>query len=296
MDMVSILIPSYKPTYFTQALISAISQTWKNKEIIVSDDCPTNAIKEICDKFGDLVSYHRNPNPDGKGGNNHLNLLKLAKGDYCKFLCDDDILDPSCVENLIQGSQRHEPKNVNLIFSARATIDAENNFLKKIDYFQQNGDVVISGLDMMRFMAINCCNPIGEPTTILFKTNSIPHDKKLWSIDDLNFEINDLSIFMHLLPRGNVLKVDGILSYFRMNSESTSHPENNSEWGKLVTVWSNIIRYADRNKILSPEQKVQAFKRYRKTVISNLPRAEHLLEEFTESVVRLKYDLQIQQC
>lgn len=293
MDMVSILIPAYKPTHFRLALTSAISQTWGNKEIIVSDDCPTNAIREICEGFGDLIIYQKNPYPDGIGANNHLNLLQLAKGDYCKFLCDDDILDPLCVESLLRGYQRHQINNVNLIFSNRATIDSNNNILNTIDYFQEKGDVIINGLDMLKFMALNCLNPIGEPTTVLFKRDCIPHDRNLWSIDDLYFGVIDLSIFMRLLTRGNALKVDGVLSYFRIHSASTSMPESNSEWDKLVTVWSNIIRYADRHKILTPEQRVEAYMKYRKNVISELPRAEQFLEIFTESVSSLKHDLQI---
>jgi len=293
MDLVSILIPAYKPTYFKLALTSAITQTWQNKEIIVSDDCPTNAIKEICDQFGDLVIYQRNPYPDGKGATNHLNLLRNAKGDYCKFLCDDDLLLPLCVEKLLNGYKKHEKSNVNLIFSARNTIDSENNYLSTTDYFKHEGDVIISGLDMMRFMALNCCNVIGEPTTVLFRRDSIPHDINLWSIDELYFGIIDLSIFMHLLPRGNVLKIPGVLSCFRDNNESTSLPVNNPEFDKLVTVWGNIIRFADRNKLFTPEQKIQAYACYRKVIISQLPRAEHLLELFTQSVLSLKNDLQI---
>ena len=67
MELVSILVPAYKPRHFREALTSAIAQTWRNKEIIVSDDCPSEEIHEICNEYTGHVTYIRNPYP-GKNG------------------------------------------------------------------------------------------------------------------------------------------------------------------------------------------------------------------------------------
>jgi glycosyltransferase involved in cell wall biosynthesis len=100
---VSICIPSYKATHFKECLTSAIAQTYKNIEIIVSDDCPNDDIKCICEQFNGQVRYIRNPNPGGSGRNNINHLCAISRGEYLKFLFDDDILNPFCVHNLVES-------------------------------------------------------------------------------------------------------------------------------------------------------------------------------------------------
>jgi cellulose synthase/poly-beta-1,6-N-acetylglucosamine synthase-like glycosyltransferase len=56
---VSIVIPSYKAEHFEQCLRSAIGQTYPNTEILVSDNCPLDAIRDICARFPGVI-YQRN--------------------------------------------------------------------------------------------------------------------------------------------------------------------------------------------------------------------------------------------
>ena len=51
MKPVSICIPAYKATHFKECLTSAIAQTYQTIEIIVSDDCPNDDIRCICEQF-----------------------------------------------------------------------------------------------------------------------------------------------------------------------------------------------------------------------------------------------------
>jgi glycosyltransferase involved in cell wall biosynthesis len=53
-SLVSVIIPTYnRPKYLKQAIESAVKQTYKNIEIIVSDDCSPESPQKIVDSFND---------------------------------------------------------------------------------------------------------------------------------------------------------------------------------------------------------------------------------------------------
>ena len=83
---VSIVIPSYKAVHFEACLRSAIGQSYLNTEILVSDNCPTEDIKEICARFPGVI-YQRS---SVLREDNVLSALYSGKGVYIKPLFDDD--------------------------------------------------------------------------------------------------------------------------------------------------------------------------------------------------------------
>ncbi|PMB10264.1 glycosyl transferase, partial [Fischerella thermalis CCMEE 5328] len=60
--LVSIITPTYnRPDYLKQALKSAISQTYQNIEIIVSDNCSPENPQAIVESFNDpRIRFSRN--------------------------------------------------------------------------------------------------------------------------------------------------------------------------------------------------------------------------------------------
>ena len=82
---VSIVIPSYKPGHFEQCLRSAIGQTYPNIEIMVSDNCPTEEIRDICARYPQVI-YQRNV---AIREDNLLSCFYSGKGQYIKPLFDD---------------------------------------------------------------------------------------------------------------------------------------------------------------------------------------------------------------
>lgn len=83
--LVSICIPAYKERDLATAIESALAQTYRNIEIIVSDDAPTDAIRDICAGFGAGVRYVRNEDRVGRGRGNYRNLIRLARGNISNF-------------------------------------------------------------------------------------------------------------------------------------------------------------------------------------------------------------------
>ena len=99
--LVSVCIPTYNGSeYIVEALESVLNQTYKNIEIIVSDDKSSDKTLDLvrqCAKTSKfpIVIYTN----EFRGiGNNWNNSIKKANGKYIKFLFQDDILLPNCID------------------------------------------------------------------------------------------------------------------------------------------------------------------------------------------------------
>lgn len=102
---VSICIPTYnRSDILPVAVRSAINQTYKNIEIIISDNNSSNehwTINQKLTTYDPRIHLHRNSVNLGFVGN--LNeCLKIAEGDLIIFLCDDDELLPTVVEKEVE--------------------------------------------------------------------------------------------------------------------------------------------------------------------------------------------------
>jgi glycosyltransferase involved in cell wall biosynthesis len=91
--LVSILIPCFNAErWVAQAIESALSQTWPEKEVILVDDGSTDASLEIVKSFGDRVCWESGPNRGSNAARNRL--FELARGDWLQYLDADDYLLP----------------------------------------------------------------------------------------------------------------------------------------------------------------------------------------------------------
>ena len=89
--LVSVIIPTYnRPEYLRYALNSVISQTYKNIEIIVSDDAGNPDNYFVVSSFADSrIKYYRNESNLGIAANN-ISALTKTNGKYIADLNDDD--------------------------------------------------------------------------------------------------------------------------------------------------------------------------------------------------------------
>jgi len=75
---------------------------FSNIEIIVSDNCSTDATEEVCAKLGARIRYNRNSTNMGPVPNFQV-LAGLAAGRYFWLVADDDVLDPGIVRSVISA-------------------------------------------------------------------------------------------------------------------------------------------------------------------------------------------------
>src|SRR5262249_11692183 len=103
MNKVSVIIPLYNQARFVkEAVDSVLSQTYGNIEVIVVDDGSTDNSKEslsIYIKQG-KIRYVYQHNQDLAAARN--TGLRMAQGQYVKFLDSDDFLYPEQIERQIE--------------------------------------------------------------------------------------------------------------------------------------------------------------------------------------------------
>ncbi len=99
--LVSILIPCYNAErWIAQAIESALSQTWLEKEIIVVDDGSTDCSLQVIKQFGNKIRFETGPNRGGNCARNRL--LELATGDWVQYLDADDYLLPDKIAKQVE--------------------------------------------------------------------------------------------------------------------------------------------------------------------------------------------------
>ena len=106
----SIVITTYNRLEFLKrAIASALTQTL-SCEIIVVDNASTDGTQDYIKGLGDRIIYHRNStNAHHAGAVNEG--VRLATGDWIKFVDDDDYLAPNCLE-ILESAIVHHPQTV----------------------------------------------------------------------------------------------------------------------------------------------------------------------------------------
>lgn len=113
--LVTIAIPAYKAAYLHETIASALAQTYSTLEVIVVNDQSPEDIGSVVKAFDDpRIRYYVNPQNLGATdpSANWNECLRHAKGEFFCLLCDDDLYEPTFVEELLQLSQRFPQCNV----------------------------------------------------------------------------------------------------------------------------------------------------------------------------------------
>jgi len=142
-DKVSIIIPTYnRTTYLNKAIDSVLSQTYHNIELIIIDDSSSDKVKKLCSSYSDKVRYfHRVKKSDIASAINFA--LQNMKGDWYKWMSDDDTLPKNAIEKFINHAKN---SNAQILYP-------------HLEYIDRNDEVVgtriqQSFLDKYQFAAL----------------------------------------------------------------------------------------------------------------------------------------------
>lgn len=156
---VSIIIPVYNGSNFlSEAIDSALAQSYKNTEVIVVDDGSTDngATEKIAKSYGDKIRYYKKQNG---GVATALNFgIEKMKGDYFSWLSHDDMYEKKKIEEQIKFLSNHDPKKT--IVACEAKVLFNNGVTKKdkidaklFSYFDIflaiAGDVGVNGCSLL---------------------------------------------------------------------------------------------------------------------------------------------------
>lgn len=239
LPLVSIVIPSYKTGHFETCLKSAIGQSYPNIEILVSDNCPTEEIRAICNKYSTHLIYQRN---SALREQNVLTAMFAAKGQFIKPLFDDDVLHPFCIERMVTAMVM-DP-TTQLVFSASQVISVDNERTETRRPYEISGS--LSARDLQRSMVLGMRNFVGEFSSIMFRRD------RLWEVGrhlfryhrhDCTLGLADIAAYFNLARDGKVFYIDEELSYFRHDERlgSNSNPGSNPNFGYCFSDYIDLL-------------------------------------------------------
>src|SRR5580658_11022921 len=90
--MISVCVPAFKRTDFLQRLLESISiQTFRDFEVVITDDSPDQAVRDLCDSYSGRfpLTYVRNERPLGTP-ENWNEAIRRSSGEWIKVMHDDD--------------------------------------------------------------------------------------------------------------------------------------------------------------------------------------------------------------
>jgi len=127
--LVSVIVTTYdRQSYLKEALQSAVRQTYRNIEIIVSDNCSPENPQALVESFQDSrIQFCRNETNIGSFAN-AINTFKKARGKYVTLLNDDDLWEEDFLEKLMPPLEANP--DLALAFCDHYIINSDS----KIDY------------------------------------------------------------------------------------------------------------------------------------------------------------------
>jgi glycosyltransferase involved in cell wall biosynthesis len=131
---VSVGLPVYNgENYLAQAIESILSQTYKDFELILSDNCSTDRTFAICNEYECLdsrVRYYRSGKNFGAAWNFNR-VFELASGIYFKWMAHDDLVAPTFLEKCVTALEENHTSVI--AYPLTSVIDSAGQVLE--EYF-----------------------------------------------------------------------------------------------------------------------------------------------------------------
>ena len=272
-SLVSVCIPTFNGEQFIkEALNSILDQTYQNIEVLISDDNSSDRTLEIAQEFSEKCRFpveiieHQ---PSGIGANWN-NCLKHSNGKYIKFLFQDDILTPTCIEEMVEVIK--ENREVGLVSCKRDLLFEESgvkdndkwrsvygDLQKQIQMTPYKKDVLLinNSLFGSKHFLRSPLNKIGEPSAVFFEKELIQTVGCFR--EDLD-QILDYEFFYRILKVKKVAIITKPLVKFRIHSnQATKRNFNKSPQEKLK--YERIL-LRDFFWYLSLQEKIRLIKKF----------------------------------
>jgi glycosyltransferase involved in cell wall biosynthesis len=155
-SLVSIIVITYNSSrYVIETLNSAFNQTYKNIELIISDDCSTDNTVEICRRWAkekqerfqriELVTVEKNT---GIAANCNRGV-NASNGKWVKLIAGDDYILSEFIEKSIKVFLNQ--KNVGISFTNTILIDENSNIIKYVNPSKYKSGFIFNDLFFVRF-------------------------------------------------------------------------------------------------------------------------------------------------
>ena len=234
---VTIAIPTYnRAVFLTEALDSALAQTYKNIEVIVSDNTSTDDTLQLLGKYDDdrLTIIQQKTNLGMVGNWNAC--VEKSSGKLFLLLSDDDFLEPTAIEKMVNifryGTPDFDLDKIGMVYCKSRIIDEKGAI---IGYGKHGAKVEPAFLIINQFFR---CKRSVYPCSVMMRTSDI---QSLGGYDGLQYPLAaDANAWMAIaIKRGNVACIDEVLTNYRVHTSNMTSEIGIGEW---ITNNSNLAK------------------------------------------------------
>ncbi|AEM47330.1 glycosyl transferase family 2 [Acidithiobacillus ferrivorans SS3] len=234
---VTIAIPTYnRSAFLTEALDSALAQTFQNIEVIVSDNASTDNTLQLLGNYNydRLIVIQQETNLGMMG--NWNSCLNKASGELFLLLSDDDFLEPTAIEKMANifryGMPDFDSSKIGMVYCKSRIVDGEGAL---IGYGKHGAEVESASLFVKQFFR---CNRTVNPCGVMMRTSDI---QSLGGYDGLQYPLAaDANAWMAIaIKRGNVACIDEVLTNYRVHTSNVTSEVGIGEW---ITDNSNLAK------------------------------------------------------
>jgi glycosyltransferase involved in cell wall biosynthesis len=241
-SLVSVGMPTYnRPEGLRRTLECITQQTYKNLEIIVSDNCsPGNETEKVVREFmeqDDRIQYYKQE--ENKGAEyNFKFVLKKASGEFFMWAADDDEWEINYIERIIT-----------LFKTTEDNIVAINLEAQYVDEIGEKFDFLAEGQGFYTFISESKIYRLKN----LLNNNygnliySIYRKETLNKIENLIFTYNEIPFMLQIVQYGNWKVIPDIGFYKRTTIETYSQAKWEMCGGRLFHSKNSIMAYFIRS-------------------------------------------------
>ena len=220
--LISIGIPTYNSAATIRNTIESIlRQTYTNLEINVVDDKSKDNTLEIvkqiqneCLQSGDRrIRIYENEKNLGMSGN-WTKCLSVARGEFVKLICADDMMDEEALEKEVKAMEEHP--SVNLVESDTRLVDITGKTTGRFPRYRKSG--VVDGKKVAR-TSIIWNNFFGAPVNNLIRKSVLD---KVGYFDPEFVYILDFEMWMRIACEGDIYIIHEMLNSFTVRNDSNT--------------------------------------------------------------------------
>lgn len=198
MPFISICIPAYQRTGYLKRLLDSVAvQSYKDFEVIVTDDSPTPEVEELCGSYKAFfnISYIKNAIQLGTP-ENWNEAIRHASGQWIKLMHDDDwFTHEGSLAAFASAAEKHTGA---FIFSAYNNIWLDKNDMVE-QMFPSQTEIERVKNEPATLLASNI---IGPPSVIMHK-----NDKQFFYDTSLKWLV-DIEYYYHRLKKEEIFFIE----------------------------------------------------------------------------------------
>lgn len=198
--LVSVCVITYNSSkYVLETLESIKEQTYRNIELIISDDCSSDSTLELCNswlrehsekfKRTELITVEKNTGISA----NCNRVVDVAQGEWIKVIAGDDLLVNTCIEDFIDFATKNE--NVMAVISKTQSFEIINGKKVIIDVNPTNSQINIFSMTAKGQLIELLSNPVSMfcAPAFFYKRNilqTIKYDERYRDMEDYPFFVH----------------------------------------------------------------------------------------------------------